>query len=306
MESKTQMEQGSCPKCGSPNLIRDEARGEVACGSCGMVVVDDIVDQGPEWRAFTQEEKRAKQRVGAPTDFSHFDKGLSTVIQGYRDASGRPLTGEAKKQMWRLRKWQYRTRMRTARHRNLVQAMNELQRLSEKLHIPSSVQKMASVIYRKALDEDLVRGRSISGIAAGALYAACRFTQTPKTLKEIVDASLRDRDEVARGYRLIVRTLKMKMPIHDPMKYVSKIAEKAGISGKVQGTAAKILREAKRKHAVMGKDPMGVAAATLYIASSKEGQKITQKELGKAADVTEVTIRNRKRELVNRLNLDFD
>lgn len=308
MESKTQtqMQESRCPKCGSPNLVRDGERGEVVCGGCGMVIVEDILDQGPEWRAFTREEKRAKQRVGAPTDFSHFDKGLSTVIQGNRDASGRPLSSAARKQMWRLRKWQYRTRMRTSKHRNLMQAMNELQRLSEKLHIPPSVQKMAAVIYRRALDEDLIRGRSISGITAGALYAACRFTETPKTLNEIVEASLSDRDEVARGYRLIVRTLEMKMPIHDPIKYISKIGERAGIKGKIQGLAAKILREAKSKHAVMGKDPMGVAAATLYIASKMEGQSVTQKELGEAADVTEVTIRNRKRELVDRLDLNMD
>lgn len=305
MEKMTQMQRNRCPKCGSPDLIRDEKRGEVICSECGLVIQHDIVEKGPEWRAFTEEEKRAKKRVGPPTDLTHFDKGLSTIIRVDRDAFGQPLSSEARKQMWRLRKWQYRARMRSSDRRNLMHAMNELQRLSEKLHIPSSVQKMAAVVYRKALDKDLVRGRSIAGIVAAALYAACRFTQTPKTLKEVVEASVRDRDEIARGYRLIVRKLEMEMPIHDPLDYISKIAEKADIPGEVQGLAIKILREAKRKHAVMGKDPMGVAAAVLYIASQHKGQNVTQKEIGEAADVTEVTVRNRKRELVDKLNLNY-
>lgn len=182
--------------------------------------------------------------------------------------------------------------------------MNELQRLSEKLHIPSSVQEMAAVIYRKALNEDLIRGRCIAAIVAGALYAACRFTKTPKTLNEVAEASLRDRDEVARSYRLLIRTLKMKMPVHDPLDYISKIAEKAGISGEAQGLAVKILREAKRKRITMGKDPMGVAAAVLYIACQLKGKNVTQKEIADVAEVTEVTIRNRKKELMKELDIN--
>ncbi|MBE0512536.1 transcription initiation factor IIB [Candidatus Bathyarchaeota archaeon] len=306
MQHSIHIQRFLCPQCGSLELVRDEEMGEIVCSKCGLVVLEDMLNRSPEWRAFTVEEERSKRRAGAPIRYSHFDKGLSTVIRVDKDAFGRPLSSKAKRQMWRLRRWQIRSRIRSSDYRNLMRAMNELQRLSEKLHIPSSVQEMAAVLYRKALSLDLIRGRSIAAIVAAALYAACRFTKTPKTLKEVVEASLRDRDEVAGAYRLLIRTLQMKMPIHDPLDYVSKIAYEAGISGEVQGLAVKILREAKRKRITMGKDPMGVASAVLYIACQLMGKNVTQKEIADASGVTEVTIRNRKKELMKKLNLISD
>lgn len=303
MKRLIQVQRGRCPQCGSPELVRDEEMGEIVCSECGLVILEDMLNRSPEWRAFTLEEKRSKRRVGAPIRYSHYDKGLSTIIRVDKDSFGQPLSSKAKRQMWRLRRWQIRSRIRSSDYRNLMRAMSELQRLSENLHIPSSVQEMAAVIYRKALHEDLIRGRCIAAIVAAALYAACRFTKTPKTLNEVVEASLRDRNDVARAYRLLIRTLRMKMPIHDPLDYISKIAEKTGISGEAQGLAVKILREAKRKRITMGKDPMGVAAAVLYIACQLKGKNVTQKEIADASGVTEVTIRNRKKELVEKLNL---
>ena len=304
MQRLIQVQRGRCPQCGSPELVRDEEMGEIICSKCGLVIIEDMLDQSPEWRAFTIEEKRSKRRVGPPIDYSSYTKGLSTTMRVNKDAFGRPLPAKVKRQMWRLRRWQIRSRTHGSEYRNLMRAMMELQRLSEKLHIPSSVQEMAAVIYRKALNENLIRGRCIAAIVAGALYAACRFTKTPKTLNEVAEASLMDRKEVARSYRLIIRTLKMKMPIHDSLNYVSKIAEKAGIPGEDQGLAIKILREAKRRHLTMGKDPYGVAAAVLYIACQLNGEKVTQKEVADAADVTEVTVRNRKKDLMKKLDVD--
>lgn len=181
--------------------------------------------------------------------------------------------------------------------------MNELQILSEKLHLSTSIKELAAVIYRKALYKDLTRGRSIAAIVAAAIYVACRFTKTPKTLNDIVEVSARTRGEISKAYRLLVRTLKIEMPSHDPLNYVSRIAEKAKISGKVQGIAVEILRKAKRKRITIGKDPVGVASAVLYIACQIEGETVTQKEIAEVAGVTEVTLRNRKKELVKILGL---
>ena len=277
--------------------------GELVCGICGLVVEENIMHQGAEWRAFTPQERKSKSRVGVPTQYSHFDKGLSTVIRISRDAFGRPLSPKVKREMWRLRRWQLRSRVHASQDRNLSMAMGELQRLSEKLHIPSSVQEMAAVIYRKALDKDLIRGRCIAAIVAGALYAACRYTKTPRTLKEIAEASLRDQKEISRAYRIVVKDLQMQMPIDDPMDYATKIAEKAGVSSDVEGLAIKIIRNAKSRHATAGKDPSGLAAAALYIASTLKKEKITQKRLAKAAGVTEVSVRNRSKDLMKRLHL---
>ena len=264
------------------------------------------MDKGPEWRAFTQEEKASRSRVGVPTSYSVHDKGLSTAIGRVdRDAFGRKLPLSTRLQMWRLRKWQIRSRVHSSVDRNLAQAMAELDRLSDKVYLPGPVKEKAAVTYRKALDKGLVRGRSIAAIAAASLYAACRTTATPRTLREISEASLVDKKDVARCYRLLLRELDVKMPIANPLTYVSKIAERTGISGQTQGLAIKILREAKRKRAAAGKAPMGLAAAALYIACLKSGEKKTQKDIAEAAGVTEVTVRNRYKTLKRELGLEI-
>ena len=293
-----------CPECGSANLVHDYDTGETVCGDCGLVLYEQMMDKGPEWRAFTQEEKASRSRVGVPTSYSVHDKGLSTAIsQVDRDAFGRKLPLSTRLQMWRLRKWQIRSRVHSSIDRNLAQAMAELDRLSDKVYIPPPIKEKAAVIYRKALDKGLVRGRSIAAIAAAALYAACRGSGTPRTLREIAEASLVDKKDVARCYRLLLRELDVHMPIADPLTYVSKIAEKTGISGKTQGAAIQILRDARKKRASAGKDPMGLAAAALYIAAVLEGEKKTQREVADAIGVTEVTIRNRYKEIIEKLGI---
>ena len=293
-----------CPECGSANLVHDYDTGETVCGDCGLVLHEQMMDKGPEWRAFTQEEKESRSRVGIPTSFSVHDKGLSTAIGRVdRDAFGRKLPLQTRLQMWRLRKWQIRSRVHSSVDRNLAQAMAELDRLSDKSYIPPSVKEKAAVIYRKALDKGLVRGRSIAAIAAASLYAACRDTGTPRTLREIAEASLVDKKDVARCYRLLLRELGVQMPIADPLTYISKIAERTGISGKTQGLAIQILSDAKRRRAAAGKDPMGLAAAALYLACLQNNEKKTQKDIAEAAGVTEVTVRNRYKSLKRQLGL---
>ncbi len=295
-----------CPECASKNLIHDYDTGETICGACGLVLYEQMLDKGPEWRAFTQEENASRSRVGTPTSYSVHDKGLSTAIsQVDRDAFGRKLPLATRLQMWRLRKWQIRSRVHSSVDRNLAQAMAELDRLSDKVYIPRPIKEKAAVIYRKALDKSLVRGRSIAAIAAAALYAACRGSGTPRTLREIAEASLVDKKDVARCYRLLLRELDVHMPIADPLTYVSKIAEKNGVSGKAQGAAIAILREARRNRAAAGKDPIGLAAAALYIACMQNNEKKTQKDIAEAAGVTEVTIRNRYKALKKQLNLEL-
>ena len=294
-----------CPECESKNLVHDYDTGETICGACGLVLYEQMLDKGPEWRAFTQQEKTSRSRVGMPTSYSIHDKGLSTMIsQVDRDAFGRKLPLSTRLQMWRLRKWQIRSRVHSSSDRNLAQAMGELDRLSGKVSISSPIKEKAAVVYRKALDKGLVRGRSISAIAAAALYVACRKSGIPRTLREIAEASLVDKKDVARCYRMLLQELDVHMPTADPLTYVSKIAEKNGIPGKTQGAAIAILREARRKRAAAGKDPMGLAAAALYIACIQHNERKTQKDIAEAAGVTEVTVRNRYKALKKQLNLE--
>jgi len=293
-----------CVECGSASLIHDYDTGETVCANCGLVLHEQMIDKGPEWRAFTQEERESRSRVGMPTSYSVYDKGLSTTMGRVdRDAFGRKLPLETRLQMWRLRKWLIRSRVHSSVEGNLSRAMNELDRLSDKLSTRGSIKENAAFIYRKALEKDLIRGRSIAAIVAAALYAACRSSETPRTLREIAEASLLNKKEVARCYRLLLRRLDIQMPIADPITYISKIGERVGITGQTQGLAIRILREAKKRRIASGKDPMGLAAAVLYIACMQNDEKKTQTDISQAAGVTEVTIRNRYKSLKHQLGL---
>lgn len=296
----------NCPECGGENLIEDYDQGEIICRDCGLVISENVMNRGPEWRAFTKEERDERGRVGIPTSFSIHDKGLSTVIERVnRDAYGRKLPLDRRLEMLRLRKWQIRTRVHSSIDRNLAQAMAELDRLTDKIHVPSPIKEKAAIVYRKALDNGLVRGRSIAAIAAASLYAACRISETPRTLKEIAAASRIRKKDVARCYRLLLRELEMKMPVEDPTKCISKISSRVNVSMQTQRRALDILREAKKAGIVAGKDPMGLAAAALYVACVIEGEKKTQKEIAEVANVTEVTVRNRYKNLKETLNFDI-
>jgi transcription initiation factor TFIIB len=293
-----------CSECGGSNIVHDNASGEIICGNCGLVITDSVINKGPEWRAFTQTEKESRSRVGIPLSFAVHDKGLTTMIGRVgRDAYGKKLPLKTKLQMLRLRKWQIRSRVHSSVDRNLSQAMSELDRLTDKLHIPKSIKEKAAVIYRRALDKGLVRGRSISAIAAASLYAACRTSQTPRTLRELAVHSPIEKKDIARCYRLLLRELNLRMPIPKAQLRVPKIAAKVNVGEKTQQAAVEILREAERLKTTAGKDPMGLAAAALYIACVMNDEKRTQKSIADAAEVTEVTIRNRYKGLKEALDL---
>jgi len=282
-----------CPECGNPNLVRDYNVGETVCGSCGLVVSDLMLDVGPEWRAYTREEETSKRRAGSPTSYLLVDKGLSTIISRFnRDASGKKLPFSTKLQMRRLRKHQFQARLRTTSEKNLSKATVTLDLLSEKLTVPKTVKEEAALLYRKALNTGLTRGRPIKAMAAAAFYAACRRARMPTTLVEVARKSMVEKGKVARCYRLLVQKLALQTPMTDPLIYVSKIAEKACVPVETQGIAVKILLEAKRKKATIGRSPRGLAATCLYIACQRNGGDVSQRELSEAAGISEVTIRN--------------
>jgi transcription initiation factor TFIIB len=293
-----------CPECQSKNIIIDKKSGERICGNCGLVMTENMVNHGPEWRAFSQDEWTSRSRVGMPLSFSVHDKGLSTVItQIGRDAFGRTIPKDRVFQMLRLKKWHIRSSYQSSIHRNLSHAMTELSRLTDKLHIPKPVKERAALVYRKALDKGLVRGRSINAITAASLYAACRITGTPRTLHEMAVHCTIDKKDLARCYRLLLRELNLQMPIPKAQYRIPKIAAKVNIGERTQQTAVDILRRAEEIKTTAGKDPMGLAAAALYIACVMNQEKRTQKSIANAAGVTEVTIRNRYKGLREALDL---
>jgi transcription initiation factor TFIIB len=292
----------SCPECGSARLMRDYECAEIVCMDCGFVVAAKIADRGPEWRAFDDEQRAKRTRVGAPLTYTIHDKGLSTMIDWHdRDIYGKSLSPGQKAQVYRLRKWQRRIRVSDATERNLAFALSEITKIANNLSLPKNILETASVIYRKAVKERLIRGRSIQGVTAAAIYLACRKCGLARTLEEIAQASSVNKKEVGRSYRFLIRELDYFVPPVKPSQYITKFSNQLTMQGKVEEIAHKILAAAKELKLTSGRGPTGIAAAASYIASVLTGERKTQREIAEIAQVTEVTIRNRYKELVERL-----
>src|SRR6056297_6415 len=260
-ESSENTGQQTCPECESESITSDGG-GELVCEDCGLVIEDENIDRGPEWRAFNHSERQSKSRVGAPTTQTMHDKGLTTQIDWKdKDAYGRSLSSEKRSQMHRLRKWQERIRTKDAGERNLQFALSEIDRMASALGVPRSVREVASVIYRRALNEDLIRGRSIEGVATSCLYAACRMEGIPRSLEEVSDVSRVEQKELGRTYRYVAQELKLKMEPVDPKQYVPRFASDLGVSEEVQSKANEIIDTTAEQGLLSGKSPTGYAAA---------------------------------------------
>ncbi len=295
--------QQTCPECESESITSDGG-GELVCEDCGLVIEDENIDRGPEWRAFNHSERQSKSRVGAPTTQTMHDKGLTTQIDWKdKDAYGRSLSSEKRSQMHRLRKWQERIRTKDAGERNLQFALSEIDRMASALGVPRSVREVASVIYRRALNEDLIRGRSIEGVATACLYAACRQEGIPRSLEEVSDVSRVEQKEIGRTYRYVAQELELKMEPVDPKQYVPRFASELELSEEVQSKANEIIDTTAEQGLLSGKSPTGYAAAAIYAASLLCNEKKTQREVADVAQVTEVTIRNRYQEQIEAMGI---
>ena len=295
-ETNEETETG-CPECGGN--VTTTSDHETVCEDCGLVVDEDNIDRGPEWRAFDSAEKDKKSRVGAPTTNMMHDKGLSTNIDWRdQDAYGNSLSSNQRQKMQRLRKWNERFRTRDSKQRNLKQALGEIDRMASALGLPENVRETASVIYRRALDENLLPGRSIEGVSTSAVYAAARQAGVPRSLDEIADVSRVEKDEIARTYRYVVRELGLEVAPADPESYVPRFASDLGLSDEAENRARQLLKNAKEQGVHSGKSPVGLAAAAVYAAALLTNEKTTQAAVSEVADISEVTIRNRYHELL--------
>ncbi len=288
-----------CPECGGINLILNKDKGEMICKDCGLVVEEKMVDFGQEWREFDHDQADKRRRTGAPMTFTKFDKGLGTDVGGMGDVY--QLQGKERNKYFRLRKWQHR--ISTAIERNLKLALAELKRVSSFLKLPGSVEEEAARVYTMAVQRGLVRGRSMESVVAGALYAACRRHEIPRTLDELSEASGIDKKEIGRTYRFITRELGMRILPSNPIDYLPRFASALRLNAETQSKAVDILEEAQECELTSGRGPTGIAAASLYIAALINNEKRTQREVADVAGVTEVTIRNRYKELLRELDL---
>ena len=296
-----------CKECGSRNLTTDETRGEVSCEDCSLVIEENKIDPGAEWRVFSPQQGDALARTGAPSSHLIHDKGLSTDIDWQnKDFSGRAISSKNRLQYHRMRKWQKRARTANTYDRNLSTALPEIARIGSKLGMTKGVQQEVAAVYRKALEKGLTRGRSIDALVAASLYLVCNMNKLGRTLDEVADASRVGRKELTRSYKIIKKELGIRIKVNHPNDFVQGFCSKLGLPPETIRKTNEILEEAERKELIDGKSPTGVAAAAIYIASHLTDRVRTQREVADVSSVTEVTIRNRYKELAKALSLEIN
>ncbi|RLI95992.1 MAG: hypothetical protein DRO99_05140 [Candidatus Aenigmatarchaeota archaeon] len=289
-----------CPECGSSNISYDHIRGESVCESCGAVVNESMIDLTQEWRAFDEDQRSRRVRTGAVLTPTKHDQGLTTEIGKGRGELFK-VSSKKRAQYYRLTKWH--KRLIKSKDRNLSFAFSELQRLISYLHLSKAVHEKVAKLYQQAVERGLVRGRSTESIIAALLYTTCREEGAPRTLDEISNASGINKKDIGKTYRYIARKLKIRILPAKAKDYVPRFGSLLNLSEKVQVKAVDVLDEASEHDVTSGKGPIGVAAAALYIAAVLSGEKKTQREVADIIGVTEVTIRNRYKEIVEALGI---
>jgi transcription initiation factor TFIIB len=292
----------SCINCKKSALVSDYANGEIACSSCGCVISEFPDDRGIESGGLS--DGIDNRRTGPGLTLKMHDKGLNTIIAVQnKDSVGRPLSSNSAQVFNRLRKWDNRSQIKNSANRSLRDALQDLNNIQSKLGLSDAIIERASLLYRKASDQNLVRGRTVKGIAGACLYAACRDLQHTRTLNEISQHLSIGRKDLARSYRSLFRELGLVVSIADPVKSIGKIASKIGIKEKTIRKAVYVLDMAQDAGIVAGKNPEIMAATAIYAACMLMGENISQTKIANAADTSAVSIRNRISEFREKLNL---
>ena len=274
------------------SLITDNSTGEIMCADCGHVLTERLEDIGAEYSLHSSEDYNGKSRVGRKSTLAFNDMGLSTVIeQADRDSTGKGLSGEMKRTFYRLRMWDKNSKARPGQ-RNMQKAFTILEGLKSKLSLSEAAVEKSAYIYRKLLGKKIGRGRSIPVIISASIYAACRFTNTPRTIQDISNATNIKRTTIHRMYRLLVRELDLTIETYNPIEFISRISSTLNVTEKTQRDAIKILIKAESLMMTSGKNPMAIAATVVYLAALANNQKITQTQVANASEISSVTIRN--------------
>ena len=277
--------------CKTYPAITDSERGEIFCGGCGLVLVDNMSDISHENNGYSSEDFMKMARTGPATSLTMNDRGLSTVIGTNKDSTGKAISGKTKYEFNRLRTWDQRSKSRQTA--SLSKAFTKLHGMKTKLGIPNNVVENAAYIYRKAVNAKLTRGRTMNSLIAASLYAACRENNIPRTLDDIAKAGNVERGILSRDLRTIIKKLELNLNQYNTSSFISKISNNVNLKEKTKRDAFKILDLCEKEQITAGKHPVAQAAASLYISCIMNGEKISQKKFSVESGVSDVTIRNR-------------
>lgn len=293
-----------CDDCGSRNLTTDDTRGELVCSDCGLVLRDGDVDLGPDWRSFEGEDKG---RVGSAMNVMMHDKGLSTELDWQnRDFAGKSISAANRIQFHRLRKWQSRARSTKHMDRNLTVAFSEIQRMASNIGLGKAVREEAAIYYRRAVEQNLIRGRSIDAMAAACLYLANQKVGAARSLDDMVKGTRVGRKPLTRSYKVLKQALRLRLEPVRPEVYVNRYCSALGLRPEMEEKVLQLIEQSRQRDLVDGRSPTGIAAAALYVVARMEGQPRTQREIADMSGVTEVTIRNRYKEICGALSIELE
>jgi transcription initiation factor TFIIB len=294
--------QQTCPECKSNNIIVD--RGEIVCRDCGTVITMKVFSTQPEWRAFSHDEMVRKMRVGPATDTSLSIPPNITSVISMNGSKKHTLTVTEKMRMLKLRKL-HKTVINEGRRKSLLAGMREAERLTSVLGLSHNVYDETMILFKKAVESDLLKGHSVEGMVAASLYAVCRLMRIPVKLSEIIKNSVKNDHEIKQSYKKLVKHLKIRIPLQDPLDYVEKIVNALNMSPLTRDEAKNIVNRAREKGITISKDPAGIAAAAVYIAGLLSDEKKKKKEIAKVAGISEITLNNRFEDLLVSENLTF-
>jgi transcription initiation factor TFIIB len=277
--------------CKTYPAITDSERGEIVCGGCGLILLQNMADASYENNGYTSEDFMKMSRTGPPSTLTMNDRGLSTVIGNNKDSTGKALSSKTKYEFNRLRTWDQRSKSRKTA--SFSKAFTLLHGMKTKLGISDNVVENAAYIYRKVVNAKLTRGRTMASLISASLYAACRENNIPRTLDDIADAGNVERRILSRDLRTIIKKLGLNLNQYDTTSFISKISNNMSLKEKTKRDAFEILRRCEKEQITAGKHPVAQAAASLYLSCIMNGEKVSQKRFAVESGVSDVTIRNR-------------
>lgn len=281
--------------------ITDYATGEIACASCGSVILEKAIDAGPELIGITKEEYESNTRVGTKLTLKLSDMGLSTVIQSSnKDSTGKNLSSENSKIFYRLRLWDRNSKSKQE-YKSFNKAFILLDAIRAKIGLPNSVVEKSAYFFRKAAVKKILGGRSTSGILCAAVYLSCRVTGTPRTLQDIADAGNIKRKILQKAYRFLAKELDINPESYSPSDFVERIVNEVGAGKKTRLDALHLMDKVLKAGIGTSKNPMSMAAAVVNLVSISNKEKISQLKISKASGISSVTIRDRSKEIRKKL-----
>jgi len=284
----------TCPEC--EGTIRTNSA-ETICEDCGLVVDDQRIDHGPEWRTFDDYGRNNRERTGTPLSVRRHDRGLSSEVGRKCDANGNTLPGRKQEQLRRLRREHNRGRFQTKAERNLAEGLGEVQRIASTVDFPDSLCDQACQLFRSAQDADLLRGRSIEAMAAACVYGVCRCTGVSHTLTDVARLARVAQSRVQSSYTALNTQLGLPTKPLVPSVYVPRLASDLGCSNEIRQRARRLADQAENAGLINGVNPAGFAAACLYKASREQGRRVMQIAVADVANVSAATVRNHQNAL---------